>query len=282
MNAIEFALRDVCNGFDIPVEVLQAAFLESDKNLFHGQIRPVTPFSLNQAILEQVIHAKVLPECEVIGGTQHNIALRGARIEQSDPWTTVINIPDSLTMGRKIISVQNLYYGWPDTFMAAYNPGGSPTYASGVAGSGSQISQRLNTVVDSTSQMPEIQSTNIALTGHNTITIFETSLVTTQLTARVTLQFDEQLSTLNPRAYPDFAELVVLATKGMIHKKLWLKINEGVLVGGVELGAFRDEVDGYRDAKQSYKDQLKRMKKIFGYSDKLRKHRILRAIVPKR
>jgi hypothetical protein len=73
------------------------------------------------------------------------------------------------------------------------------------------------------------------------------------------------------------------AVKAYIYQRLRIPVDQGALVGGVELGAFKDTIESYADAVDNYTDFLEtRWKKTAAWSDKLRKHRSIRMSVPKR
>ncbi|MEQ5216078.1 MULTISPECIES: DUF7484 family protein [Proteus] len=283
MSAIDHALSDLLWG-GIPRELLEAAFLENDTAYYHSGVRRVLNVSLADAIRTKVIDAKVRRDCDAVGGTQVIIPLRGVEFIKHDHFTTTFRVPMTLTGGRVITSILAVMYGFPDTlfgapgngigaYSGAYNPG---------CGNGA-FQQGMQSMLQSYSPAPEIQLTNVAIIGQNQICIYETQMVTNQLTLRCVVTNDPELNNIPARSYPKFAKLVRYAVQAYIYNKLNIKVDQGQLVGGMELGAFKDTLQTYSDSLQNYDDYLKETwTKTAAFADKLRKHRAIRMMTPKR
>ncbi|QZA70996.1 hypothetical protein AH06_226 [Erwinia phage AH06] len=283
MSAIDHAINDVMWNFD--PSLLRAAFMTNDVAYYHTGIRQVLNTTINEAIRTKVIDAKVRRDCDVVGGVEVIIPLRNVEYIQPDNFTTVFRVPKELTNGRVITSILSVMYGFPDALFGASGQGiGSYTGSMNLTcGGGGAITQGLQQVLSSYGPAPEIQMTNVALIGQNMVAIYETQMITNMLTLRCIVSNDTEMSNIPVRAYTRFSQLVNYAVKAYIYQRLRIPVDQGALVGGVELGAFKDTIESYADAVDNYTDFLEtRWKKTAAWSDKLRKHRAIRMSVPKR
>jgi hypothetical protein len=64
-----------------------------------------------------------------------------------------------------------------------------------------------------------------------------------------------------------------------VYNELVIETDMARLVGGMELGRFREILDGYADAEQNYKDYREKWGKIVQMSDQMSKERYLRMII---
>lgn len=283
MSAINHALSDVMWA-GIPRELLEAAFLYDDVTYYHSGIRQLLNVSLTDAIRTKVIDAKVRRDVDVVGGTQVIIPLRGVEFIRHDLYTTTFRVPMSLTQGRTITSIQAVIYGYPDMLFGvpgsgagAYSSGNTPTCGNSALTAGTEA------MLNSFAPVPEIQLTNVAIVGQNYICIYETQMVTEQLTLRCTVTNDPELNNLPVRSYTKFSVLVRYAIQAYIYNKLKIKVDQGQIVGGVELGAFREVMESYADALNNYEDYLRNTwTPTAAFADKLRKHRAIRMGTQKR
>lgn len=282
MSAIDNAIADII--FDIPMEILRAAFL-GDRQLYTSTgTRQVYNTSLNDVIRNKVFDAKVLKDCDLFGGEEVIIPLYDTEYWKPDNYTTVFRVGQNKTRGLRITEILSVLYGYPD---ALY---GSPAAGVGVyTGSTNQNSYGGAFTTMTTSMMQsyapavEIQLVNVELVGFNTIAIYETQIVTNQLTLRCRLSNDAELNNIKNNSWPVFSELALWATKAFIYKELCVKMDQGQLVGGVELGMFREIISGYADAAQNYRDFFReRWQRVAAYNNRLGRYRAIRRATPKR
>lgn len=281
-GATDHALNDL--HFNIPTELLHAAFMLNEAVYTHTGLRQILNTSLNEAITSRVIRSKVMRDCDAVGGEEIIIPLYNTQFIKPDNYTIIFRVDKAKTQGRKISAVLSVMYGYPD---ALY---GTPTNAIGAYTPAASAFNRVGAVTNAgygmlTSYGPaaEIQLSNVAITGENTITIYETQLITEQLTLRCRVTNDEELNNIPQRAWPQFSQLVEFAVKAFIYKQLWIKIDRGQLVGGAELGSFKDMVSEWSDAGANYKDYLRNTwTNVAAYSNKLGKYRAIRRGTAKR
>lgn len=282
MSAIDHAINDAIWNHD--PSILRAAFMTNDLAYYHTGIRQVLNTSLNEAIRTKIIDAKVRRDCDVVGGTEVIIPLTNIEYVQPDNFTTVFRVPKEKTGGRIITSILSVLYGYPDALFGAPGQGiGAYTGNMNLNCGNGGVTQGLQQMLQSYAPAPEIQMTNVALIGQNMVAIYETQMITNMLTLRCIVANDPDMGNIPVRAYTKFSRLVDYAVKAYIYQRLSIPVDQGQLVGGVELGAFKDTIERYSDAAENYSTYLETTwKKTAAWSDKLRKHRSIRMSVPKR
>lgn len=282
MSAIDNAIADI--HYEIPLEILKAAFL-GDRQLYSSTgTRQVYNTSLNDVIRNKVFDAKVLKDCDLFGGQEVIIPLYDTEFWKPDNYTTVFRVNQQRTRGLRITEILAVMYGYPD---ALY---GSPAAGVGTyTGSMNQNSQQSAIGMMTTSMMQsyapatEIQLVNCEIVGFNTIAIYETQIITSQLTLRCRVSNDAELNNIKNNSWPQFSELAMFACKAFIYKELRVKLDQGQLQGGIELGAFREIIQEYADAAQNYKDYLReRWQRVAAYNNTLGRYRAIRRATPKR
>lgn len=262
MGAIDKAIQDA--KWEIPEEILQEIFLKRE---FGQQQLPV---SLDTMIREKVIDARVMPDCRLLGGTQVELPLHGVTPEQVDIYKIVYRIPMSLTQNRRISRVLGLTIGQSTMMNTSYM---------GVEGY-SQILEAAQGLMSAQSGIPIVSTAYIRLIAENTVLVSDYLSLPRASFLRCFLEQDDEYSSLNGPTYPHFSHLVELAIKAYIYNKGRIKIGMAQLVGGMELGVFRETVDSYSDANQMYKDYVKEVwTKVMLMDDVRSKERMLRMIV---
>lgn len=280
MNCVDYAINEVVEGGDISSYVLELAFANPNQNVVDNWLQDPLNYSVEQGLRERVIHGVVLKRCNIQGGITELLDLTGSSIIDLGQSKLQVQVPDFITGGRKIVSVAEVYQGSIGASsgvlsMAAQNVGcGEGTLNDMMAGMVNGM--RSNRSIPQT-------FTNIQVVGNNTFIIHNCPAGIFSMTARVILESDDNLSHINPRAYPYFAHLVELATKAHIYKHVRNKINEGVVRGGVNIDSVRDEVYGYQDAWKDYNEYFENeWLKYMSYSDVNRKAEAIRKSVPRR
>jgi len=282
MSAIDNAISDIL--FEIPMEILRAAFL-GDRQLYTSTgTRQVYNTSINDVIRNKVFDAKVLKDCDLLGGQEVIIPLYGTEFWKPDNYTTVFRVEQDKTRGCRITSILSVMYGYPDALYGS--PGSGVGVYTGSVNQGSSngaYATMTQAMLQSYAPAVEIQLVNCEIVGFNTIAIYETQIVTQQLTLRCRVSNDAELNNIKPQSWPAFSELAVHATKAFIYNQLYIKMDQGQLVGGVELGAFKDIIMSYSDSIQNYKDFFReRWQRVAAYNNTLGRHRAIRRATPKR
>ncbi len=280
MNCVDYAINKVLNGSDIPEYLLELAFSNPNGNLTGNWYNQYAQTTVQQGIREKIIHAIILPRCNVQGGVTELIDLTGSRIEHLGQGMELVNVPDFLTGGRKIISVVEVYQGAMNSSSGIMSVLGNAD-SCGVG----TVNDALNSMINGMLPNREIPQTftNITLVGNNSFVIHGAPSGVFSLTGKLILSYDDGLSTIHQRAYDVFADLVILMTKNYIWKTVRYKVDEGVARSGVQVDIIRDDIAEYRDSLNQYEELFKtRWIKLMTYSDPDRRYNAIRNAVPSR
>ena len=236
MNPIQKAIADA--KFSIPLEILQEVFVRREFNTREW----AGPVNIDAVIRDRVIEARVRPDCDLAGGQQVRIPLDSVVPHHVDNWMVVYNIPKSLTQNRSIARVMYLVYG--QYAGGGVHTLGSPGY--------SQLLDATGGVMAAMSNIPVVQTANIRLIAENTVLCTEPTPLPQSMHLVCYLENDEDFSQLRSTTYHRFSRLVILAIKAHIYNVLAIPMGQGQLVGGMELGRFKEIVDSYADANELY------------------------------
>lgn len=241
MNPIQKAIKDV--KFKIPPAILQAAFVQREFGMRNVAV------NVDTLLRDRVINARVLDDCNLVGGQQVVIPLITVRPEYLDPQTIVYKVPMALTQGRSITRVLSMSVGAGSAAaMGMLNNTGGYGY--------SFIEDAADLVHASNSPIPMVSSAYLRLIAENTVLVTEQIALPSNVSLRCMLEYDDDLSQLKPTSYNRFSRLVELATKAYIYNEMIIPMGQGQLSGGMELGRIREVVDSYADANELYETYL--------------------------
>lgn len=234
MNALTKALSEL--RFTIPQEVLQIGFVEN-----FGRVNTVT--SLDERILNSVIRPRVMIDANIVGGVMIKVPVIGCTWFESMPGEVIIDVPKSLTMGRSIVTLHNLIcnVGFSSS-TAPYNT------TSLVAAANNMYTNLANHTV--------IQTGRLELIGDNTVLVQDPSIAIFNAILRCTVENESNMENLHPRFHGGFAKLVTLAVKSYIYNNCKVKLDQGYVYGGHELGSIGEIIDTYSDAEEQYQEYL--------------------------
>ena len=263
MNAIAHALKEVRHS--IPPAILQYAFVNNRA----GNKRTVV--SIDSIIREEVINARVLPDCNITGGTLEYIPISNLPYKETNSGARIYKISKALTAGRTIYSVLSV---GEDAYCKAY--------VDSSQGIGNRLVDRAQRVSESFAPAEFMHTTDVALENNNTVVVnAEVHHWGTNFHLICKLGYDDELSAIPARAYRNFSELVVRAVKAYIYNQTIVSIGAGAVMGGVELGTFRELIDSYADSNELYSEYLRTVwQKVALMGDKASKKRHIRAITP--
>lgn len=266
MNCVDYAINMI-TGSDIDEYLLKLAFENPNANFngnWYGMLNNTT---VEQGIREKVIHRTVLPACQVGGGKTEYVDLTGARIRDLGNGYVEVNVPDSLTGGRKIITVEEIYLGSMASAAGMLSMGVNENTMCG-QGSLNDMMQGLVDSLSSNRTMPPTYS-NVHMTGNNSFVIVGMNSGTFSMTAKCLLEFDDGMTSIHPKAFDTFADLCLLATKAYIYRTCRRPTQEAVIRAGVPIESIRDDIDEYRDAWKDYREFFDTTwKKTMAYSDR--------------
>lgn len=256
-NAIQKALLDVKNK--IPRQILEKVFINNTLGGIH------TPVSLDFRIRENIIEARVIPDCNLVGGTETTIPLFNVVPKHIDTYNTVFRIPKTLTQNRTISRLLHLSYGQNGivgfSHPMQYNP--------------SAAMDALEGMVAALTPIPVTSTHYISLIGENTVLVRDVMRLPGNLFLRCVLEADSEFNHLKPTSIIAFSKLVEYATKAYIYNNLIIEMDQAELQGGVSLGRFREVVDGYADANELYEqhfDEVWRKVALFNDPEAFKRH----------
>lgn len=265
MNPVDFSIDYVVNGAnDISEYLLKLAF-ENPNNGYGSIWGPISnEFSIEQGIREKVILKMVAPMLQLAGGTTEIIDLSSAHVNNLQGGIIHVNVPDFLTGGRRILEVIEVYPGNINRAITnGYNFSGNVTCGGG------QINNSLNRLINGLDD-GNVQRTftSFTIVGNNSFLIRDAGSAMFNMLAKVVLAHDENFSVVPIKMYDKFYELVELATKAYIYKKCRRGMQEAVQRYGVSMDDLQDDIQGYSDAAQQFKDFYNdQMKKYMAYAD---------------
>jgi len=242
MSAISKALDEI--KFRIPYPVLLEAFKEQNYSWRNNEI------SIDESILNKVIRPRVIMDVDITGGIETYVPLYNIRPDIINNYMYVFNVPKDYTQGRSIISALSITY---------FNSITAPSTSGGIGSSCSanDLNMAGMSVMNSFSSIPLISNAQVRLIAENTVMVTDSNFMIQNSYLRCILSVDEALSHLQPRSWLEFSKLCELAVKSYIYNTLLIKIDTAKLVGGQDLGVFRNIVESYSDSEQMYQDYLR-------------------------
>lgn len=239
MNPIVKAISDATRK--IPRPILNAVFLK------RAERWRAAPASLEAEIRRQVVDARVMIDCDLVGGTDTYIPLANVPMERIDNFESVYVIPKELTQDRSILSVLSICFTDPQlvtSYGTATNWTNSTTLQAGQA------------MMDAHAMIPINSSHRVQLIGENVVSLRDNVILPNNVYLRCILQNSSEMHHIQRRSYPAFTKLVVLAIKSHIYNEYIVEMDVGELRGGQTLGTFKRIIDEYADSEEEYTEYL--------------------------
>jgi hypothetical protein len=248
MDAIRKAVSTV--NFSIPKALLQRTFIDTYRQI------GLQSLSVDAQIESLVIRARVLQDCNLLGGVRATIPLEGLAYDVIDKLTVVMRIPKNMTQGRSIMSVQSVNYV-DMASMAGYAGFGTGAFnGAQAARENTELNVLMTSLMAANDKIPVTFTSDVKLIAENTIMIKDGYRLAESGFLTCTLTNDENLANISPRSIPNFAQLVVLAVKSYIYNSLIIDVDVGQLQAGFQIGMFKTVLDGYSDSEEAYQDYL--------------------------
>lgn len=245
MSMLSLALNEV--SFSIPTEILEAVFMEPYRKNYY------VPTNLDSRIVEEVISKRVMPDLNVEYAVKLNIEMAKCQIEMINPQEYIVTVPPSETNGRKIITVLGLNY------VNMYASAGSTVAPGNIQGGLLIAAQKM---ANGTGGVSLDYDVKVDLISGNSFRVRRSGYLSSNMTVEVIIENDPQLNNIPLTAADYVKKLVVLATKAYIYNKMKIRVNQAMLSGGSELGAFGEFIDSYADANELYLEELKSASRI--------------------
>jgi hypothetical protein len=246
MNAIQFALNEIQE--EIPPEILHEAFIAPLTKQDHWGRVHAPVLSVEHMIRDKVIEKRVIPRLSVVSGQRDHISLEGLPIEYEKDYTQTIHIPKARTKGLSITAVFGIISG------SAY---GSVTGMSNVSQQrGNGVTEALSAMRMSRASVPVVADTHIQLIADNTVLLRAPLRQYGYLFLDCLLEHDRMMGNIGVGSWELFTEICLLATKAWIKNNMVVPMDQAQISGGMALGAFRNEIDEYRDANVLLKEKI--------------------------
>lgn len=246
MSALLYCVQEIRNT--IPHEVLVAGMTADDKPAL------INITSLDDKILNKVIKKRVLFDTNLVGGQQVLVPIAQSRPMHYEDYFTVYFIDKKLTLNREIVSVLSL------TDAGIGNTFGTPTIGSRHITSGGNcytghgpLSSMAARIGDAASIGGSHYNAHVELVGPNTVLVQQNYQTLRNLALKCVIENEGSFNNIQPRSWPNLAQLCIWAVKAYIYNKLIISMGSGVLSGGQELGVFKSIVDDYSEAEENYK-----------------------------
>ncbi|MBS4041385.1 MAG: hypothetical protein KGZ81_12400 [Flavobacteriales bacterium] len=279
-NPVDYAISRVLNA-DISEYLFELAFANKNANVLGNWYNLVNETTIEQGIREKIIHQLILKDCNVAGGKTEYLDLGGSEMRSIGNGCVEVRVPEMTTRGAKIISVTECYLGSMNSAIGQLGVGVGNDAECGSGVVNEMMGSMINNLAGNKS-MPQTY-TDCQMTGNNIFVIFGLNMGTFNMSGKVIMEYDEGLSSIHARHYPQFAELVELGVKAFIYRKLKSPVNEAAVKMGVALSDVKDDIAEYKDAWSSYKDYfLKTWVPCMTWSDKQNVHDAQRMGVARR
>lgn len=257
MNAIQKALTEI--RYTIPPEVLQIGFVEN-----YNRVNQIT--SLDERILNSVIRSRVMVDANLVGGVTLHIPIADCENVVSTLYNEfIITVPRNKTNYRSIVALYSLLSNTgTGTALPVYQT--SPL-----------ITQAFN-MYSSLSNVNVIQTSRLELIGENVILVQDPSQYIFNAILKCAVEFDKNMSDMHPRYMRDFAKLCIHAVKSYIYNNFKVKLDQGYIYAGHELGTVTEIIDSYSDQEEMYQDFLTNtFQKIAFMNDRDNHNKFIRA-----
>lgn len=282
MTPISYALSRIKR--EIPPQILSKFFIP--KKQYQLRRDPFMPANIDTMIIQKVINEIVRPDCDIAGATEAVIPLAGLKPEMVDIDKYVIHIPKHLTNGREITSALALVlYGVNNVNMGQYSQGAG--ISMGMTSGASALSRCNNGVLNPIAQLgaslqPMLapETTNVEVIDGSTILVSDMIYPNQNSFLRCILSHDREFSSLARPAWRHFGTLCVYACKMYIYNNYIIDIDMAELVGGLELGRFKEVVESYSEAGDLYNEYYNdKWRKVQFMSDETRHTRYLKSLI---
>ena len=250
-DVIQYAIQYLYDR--IPSEILQLTF-STNNGIPYNHIR-----SIDDAIDQQVIQRRVIKDCSLVSGKIKYITLLSQYLEIPKPDNfaltnmlgqfSIYRIPPEAREGCPISSVMSLSY--PARNSAAMFPNQQNADCPYVT-----MNQMANEVLQSQTMSNSRPTPTPELVGSNIIRLIPSQFVHLDWVVACKLAFDGNMTNATHSSILPFAKLVLYATQMYIYNDLIVKLDQGFIQGGAEIGAIKNIIESYQDANEKYDEEL--------------------------
>lgn len=281
MNILVYTCNHIRNV--IPKQILERFLKPTQQGMMRHN--PFTPQDINGFIIDKIIFGRVVPDINITdgGATEEVIPLGGLPVEWVDKDKWIVHIPKKLTNGRSIVSALAIIWYGVENLGGQTGTLGATSIGMGMGLNGSNCSGNLNPIQAigrSFQSMSATQTSNVRVVNEDTLLVEELFGPQRNAYARVMLSHDKELTTISPVAWRHFAQLCAYAVKAYLYNNFIIEVDMAELVGGQELGRFKEILDSYNDAEELYQTFFdEKWRKIQFMSDDKRHRRFLKGMM---
>ena len=234
MNALTYAVNQI--KFSIPMDILNIAFAEY--NSYNNKM-----ISLDEKIMTAVLRPRVMTDANLVGGIHTLIDLNKCAITYLNNREFIADVPKALTSGKSIITALSLVSNVVYSQATSYNEMQAPLSAA-------------TNMMNNLGTENVVQTARLEMIGDNTVLIQDPTIHLVNSTLRCVVENMSNMENINPRSFPAFAKLCILATKAFIYNTTIIKLDKGYIYSGHELGIIKDLIEGYSDSEEMYLEHL--------------------------
>ena len=239
MNPLTKAINDI--KMTIPKEILDLAYNNEYNNMESMESK-----------IETVLRSRVLVDTNLVGGVTIHIDMSKVKLLESDEYGgLVVEIPEILLGGRSILSVHSLVTSLSSGEEVSRTHTGESTCSSS-----GDLMQTANKILDNTRMVAIELTSNIEMIGERIVYIRDNITEIRDTVLRLVVENQSLLSNLPPRAYINFSMLCSRAIKADIYNRLIVKLDQGLIHTGHQLGIVQTLVDNYSDMNELYLEYL--------------------------
>jgi hypothetical protein len=262
MSIVQEVIRKLTNT--IPTQLLYEAFTYDYHSGPYRQLKMNNYLPLTTHIEDDVWLGMVYHDINSRAGQSMEVDLGGltpkpyVHTRLGNLTGMVFHVPSERRDNRNIISVRqgsnNIYNLGGNLFSGA----SQSTLMEGLLGK----------MLDHTAGMPGMTlAPTVAYLGGNNILVYGNYVNYYSLRIRCEIENDVDLLNFQRSTSNDLYLLMEQATKMMIFQRLALPVDQAKMVGGFEIGRFREILDGYSDADKLYQEQLEEWGKVAHFND---------------
>jgi len=256
MTAIRKAVADVY--FNIPADILRLGFEGSGLD---------NVISLDEAIINRVIRPRVMVDCNIVGGVSLTIPVGSCILHErfvSNMVETVIDVPKTLTNNRSIIAPVGIFQAYLRHTVHVSDP----------------LSNALNQMTNNMDPPQIVSVAKLEMIGENKVLAVAQQNMLYNTLLKCNVENDNNLANIATRSHLAFSELVLLAVKAYIYVNLQVKLGQGYIYNGHELGVVTDVLSDFSSANDDYKEYLRETwSKVAFCNDKVKMVNFLRSFV---
>jgi len=223
--------------YSIPIEVLNMAFPPA----YDGDVS-----NIQTRMINNVIKARVLLDCDLIGGVTRDILITSDYIvETGDNWVKVV-VPKNLTEGKSIVSV----------YTAIDAPGFINTPPAPLLTNVSELKISARKLLDSVSNSGVLVTANIEIIGENSLKIIGINTFNRNMVLRVLLENDVHMTNIAPASARAFSTLVTYAIEAEVYNKCIIRTDIGSLYHGGQLSSVQNFITKFETSNEKYLTEL--------------------------